>query len=55
VSDVFPIQNNLKQGDALSQLLFTLLQNIASGRSKKMWGRTGIEWNTSATGLCWRC
>jgi hypothetical protein len=38
--------NGLKQGDALSPLLF----NFALGPGKS--GGTEIEWDTSAFGLC---
>jgi hypothetical protein len=37
LSDIFPIQNGLKQGDALSPLLFNF--------------STEIKWNTSSSGL----
>jgi hypothetical protein len=39
--DTFPIQNGLKQGDALLALLFNLLQNTPSESTKK----TQREWN----------
>jgi hypothetical protein len=38
MSDMFPIQNGLKQGDALSPLVSTLLQNMPLGRSGKPCG-----------------
>jgi hypothetical protein len=40
LSDSFPIQNGLKQGDALSPL-------IGPGKP----GKTEIEWDISASGL----
>jgi hypothetical protein len=36
LSDKFPIQNGLKQGDALSPLLFNFASDMPSGKSKKM-------------------
>jgi hypothetical protein len=36
LSDKLPIQNGLNQGDALSPLLFNLLRNIPSGKSKRI-------------------
>jgi hypothetical protein len=41
LSDMCPIQNGLKQGNAL----LSLLQNLPVGRSKKP-GRTEIKWGT---------
>jgi hypothetical protein len=41
LSDKFTIQNGLKQGDALSPLLFNFALE-----------RTEIEWDTSGFGLC---
>jgi hypothetical protein len=41
LSDKFPIWNGLKQGDALSPLLFSFALNIPSGKSKK----TKSVWN----------
>jgi hypothetical protein len=35
LSDSFPIQNSLKQGDALSPLLFNLVWNMPLGSSRK--------------------
>jgi hypothetical protein len=37
----FPIQNGLKQGDALSPLLFSFALDIPSGKSKKK----KLAWN----------
>jgi hypothetical protein len=36
LSDNFPIQNYLKQGNALSPLLLNLLLNMPLGRSRKI-------------------
>jgi hypothetical protein len=51
-SDSFPIQNGLKQGDALSPLLFNFALEYAI---RKVQGkppvRTDIKWDTSASGL----
>jgi hypothetical protein len=49
LSDSFPIQNGLKQGDALSPLLFNFALEYAEGSGKP--GGTEIEWDTSASGL----
>jgi hypothetical protein len=38
LSDSFPIQNGLKQGDALSPLLFNFAKNMPLGRSRKILG-----------------
>jgi hypothetical protein len=51
LSDSILIQNGLKQGDALSPLLLTLLSNmLLEGPGKS--GGNEIELNTSAFGLC---
>jgi len=52
LSDVFPIRNGLKQGDALSPLLlnFTLEYSIREGSVKPEW--LEIEWYTLACALC---
>jgi hypothetical protein len=34
LSDTFPIQNDLKQGDALSELFFNFALNMPLGRSR---------------------
>jgi hypothetical protein len=44
LSDKVSIQNGLKQGDALSPLLFNFALEYAI--------RFGIKWDTSAIGLC---
>jgi hypothetical protein len=45
LSGAIPIQNGLKQGDALSLLLFNVALKMPSRRFR-------IEWNTSAPSLC---
>jgi len=55
VSDRFPIRNGLKQGDALSPMLFNFASEYAIRRVQV--NRDGFEtkWYTSASGLCRRC
>jgi hypothetical protein len=48
VSNNFAIQNEVKQGDALSPLLFNFALQYAI--KKKKAGETEIEWDTSASG-----
>jgi hypothetical protein len=50
-SDSFPIQNGLKQGDALPPLLFNFALEYATRKAQKP-GGTEIKWDTSASGLC---
>jgi hypothetical protein len=53
LSDTFPIKNGLKEGDALSPLLFNFALEYAirkEGSGKP--GGLEIEWYTSASGLC---
>ena len=51
VSDRFPIRNVLKQGDALSPMLFNFaLEYAMEGSGKPGWLET--KWYTSAAGLC---
>jgi hypothetical protein len=53
LSDSFPIQNGLKQGDALSPLLFNFALEFRICHQEGA-GRPGgaeTEWNTSASGL----
>jgi hypothetical protein len=52
LSDMFPIKNGLKQGDALSLLFFNfaLEYSFRGGSGKPGW--LEIEWYTSAPGLC---
>jgi len=52
LSDIFPIRNCLKQGDALSPFFFsTLLQNTPLGGFRKP-GWLEIKWYTSALDSC---
>jgi hypothetical protein len=55
LSDSFPIQNGLKQGDALSPLLFNFAFRISHSEGPGKPGGTEIEWDTSASGLCRLC
>jgi len=52
LSDAFPIQIGLKQGDASSPFVFNFATEYHQGGPTKS-GRPGIEWNTSVLGLCW--
>jgi len=49
LSDMFPVKNDLKQGDALSPLLFNFALEYAIRRVKPGWPE--IKWYTSAFGL----
>jgi hypothetical protein len=51
LSDKFPLQNGLKQGDALLPLLFNFALEYAI-RSQRKLSQFGIEWDTSVIGLC---
>jgi hypothetical protein len=51
LSDSYPIQNSLKQGDALSPLLFSFALDMSS-ICPGIPGGTEAEWKTSASGLC---
>jgi hypothetical protein len=46
----FPIQNGLKQGDVLSQLIFNFALEYAMPLGKP--GGTETKWDTTASGLC---
>ena len=52
LSEMFPIRNDLKQGDALTPLLFnfTLEYAIKRVQVKQRW--LEIKWYASASGLC---
>jgi hypothetical protein len=52
LSDNFPIQNVLIQGDSLPPLLFNFAVYTA-GPGKP--GEIEIKWDTSAVSLCYRC
>jgi hypothetical protein len=51
MSDAYPFQNGLKQGDDLLSLLFNFALEHAIRKVQKA-KVTGSEWDTSASGLC---
>jgi hypothetical protein len=52
LSDTFSVQNDLKQGYALSPLIFKFYLRICHEESPRILIRFGTEWHTSAVGLC---
>jgi hypothetical protein len=52
LSDAFPSQNGLEQGDALPPLLFNSALDYAIRNVQKESGGTEIEYNPSISGLC---
>ena len=54
VSDRFPIRNSLKQGDALSPMLFNFSLEYTVRRVQGN-GWLETKWYTSSAGLCQRC
>jgi hypothetical protein len=53
LSDAFPLQNVLKQGDALTPLLFNFTLEYAIKKSSSpLKNQEGLELKTSGPGLC---
>jgi len=52
MSDYFPIQNGLKTRECFITIAFWLCLRICHQEGPRKSGRFGIEWNTSACGLC---
>jgi hypothetical protein len=51
LSDSLRIQNGLKQGNALSPLIFNFALEDAVRKDQEKPGGTEIEWDTSTSGL----
>jgi hypothetical protein len=54
-SDMFPIQNGIKRGDALMLLLSDFALKILHSEGPGKPGRTEIKWDTSVVCLCQGC
>jgi hypothetical protein len=50
LSDNFPIQNGLQQGNALQPLLFNFVLEHAIRKAQE--NHVGLKWDTAASGLC---
>jgi hypothetical protein len=55
LSDKFPVQNSLKEGDALSPLLFNSALEYATKKIKSVWNRMGhiSYWLMLMICICW--
>ena len=52
LSNIFPITNGLKEGDALSPLLFIVSQYYAIRRVQIKYDGLKLIWYAEASGLC---